>query len=65
VLSVSWSKLQVGQEGIQPSECQVGAWMTPAYSGIGREDRVVEDAVSKPDNDTDDTMQVIKKDQGD
>lgn len=34
--------------------------MTPAYSGIEGMNQVVEDVVSKPDNNTDDTMRVIK-----
>lgn len=35
--------------------------MMPAYSGIEGMNRVVEDVVSKPDNNTDDTLRVIKE----
>jgi hypothetical protein len=33
--------------------------MTPAYSGIANGDWVVEDAASRPDDDTNDTRRVI------
>jgi hypothetical protein len=35
--------------------------MTPAYSGIANGDWVVEDAMSRPDDDTDDTMRSIER----